>query len=85
MVPGLSDERLNWPLEATVRYPDGRIEFSAFARENPDGSVTVRYWEPEGDIEKTYPPGQVTTRLAAELEAARWYVLYEQVYGTRAK
>lgn len=80
----LSAERRKWPYEAYVVCADGSRLFSAYARPNPDGTISVATFEPpEGFIETSYPAEQVTIRLSVELRKLRWLILYAEVYGDR--
>lgn len=79
----VSERRRAFPFEAHVDHGNGSGSFSAYARVNPDRTVTVLDFEPPtGFVEKTYDASFVRVQLSTELRDIRWKWLYEHVYGS---
>lgn len=71
-----------WPFEAFIEHPDGR-EYSQFARDNGDGTVSFISWGEEGPSIQTAPQSVVTLKERPWEKAKRWQNLYAEVYGEK--
>jgi hypothetical protein len=76
-------DRGEWPYEAYILLPNGLRSFSAYARRNDDGTVSVAGWGNEGPREEIYPGDAVELKLSVEIRRLRWYKLYAEVYGRK--
>ena len=79
----VSERRRAFPFEAKIDLGNGAGLFSAYARVNPDRTVTVLNFEPPlGFVEKTYDASLARVQLSTELRDIRWKWLYQHVYGS---
>ena len=73
---------LEWPSEVVVSFDDGGQEYSQFARENDDGTVSYLWLEfPDGYQERTVPKTNARLTKRPWEVAKRWQDLFQEVYG----
>lgn len=70
-----------WPFNAVVRHENGDTSGYQHARDNGDGTVSVRIFEPpEGFVEQTYLKKQVNLIVPIWSKEKRWLELFKEVY-----
>lgn len=80
MTPFQNADSTLWPFEAFITRKDGQ-EYCQQARDNLNGTVTVRRFEPPaGFVEHTLPKENVQLKERPEDKAKRWLDLFERVY-----
>lgn len=79
-MPENSDPSL-WPFEAFITHEDGQ-EYCQEARDNGDGTVTVRRFRlPGGFVEENLPKETVQLKERPWDKAKRWLDLFDRIYG----
>jgi hypothetical protein len=78
-------DKAEWPFEAQIDAPDGAREYSQFAKDNGDGTVSIISWGENGPMVKTFPIEQATLKERPWELAEKWYALFRKIFGSHLK
>ena len=78
-------DKAEWPFEAQIDAPDGAREYSQYAKDNGDGTVSIISWGDNGPMVKTFPIEQATLKGRPWELAEKWYVLFREIFGSDLK
>lgn len=75
-------DKTEWPFEAQLDTPDGSREYSQFAKNNGNGTVSIISWGDSGPEIKTFPIEQATLKERPWELSEKWYALFREIFGT---
>lgn len=74
-------DKTEWRFEVQIDTPDGSREYSQFAKDNGNGTVSIVSWGSSGPEIKTFPVELATLKERPWELAEKWHTLFRKIFG----